>query len=123
MLTTSTNSGRSQGSIGVTSSVTTATSWPTSAARVDRLKMLRFPPILKPAATTRAKALRRRLRRTRRPAARLNLNRLGTSTDGQGTTMTRNRLFVRYVSLAAFCAAGAFGAQAARAEAKFKKKE
>ena len=37
--------------------------------------------------------------------------------------MTRNRLFVRYVSLAAFCAAGAFGAQAARAEAKFKKKE
>jgi tetratricopeptide (TPR) repeat protein len=37
--------------------------------------------------------------------------------------MTRNRLFVRYVSLAAFCAAGAFGAQAARAEAKYKKKE
>jgi len=37
--------------------------------------------------------------------------------------MTRNRLFVRYVSLAAFCAAGAFGAQSVRAEAKFKKKE
>ena len=37
--------------------------------------------------------------------------------------MTRNRLFVRYVSLAAFCTVSAYGTQAAHSEAKYKKKE
>src|SRR5664279_4189384 len=122
MSTTSTNSGRSRESIGVTSSDTTATSWPTSAARAARLKMLQRRPRLKAPATPGAKAFRQ-VRLIRQPRAWLNPSRPRTSTDGQGTTMTRNRLFVRYVSLAAFCAAGAFGAQAARAEAKFQKKE
>jgi len=37
--------------------------------------------------------------------------------------MMRNRLTVRYVSLAAFCTAAVFGAQLAHAQAKYKKKE
>ena len=37
--------------------------------------------------------------------------------------MTRNRISVRYVSLAAFCTVTAYGAQVAHAEAKYKKKE